>query len=143
MKSSHIASTVALATLPMAGCAAQSTTQAEPPVVHNTLASRSVELPASVGAGQPREVRVLVDEPALKMATITLRQGTALPEHRAPVPVTIQALQGEGIVVSGDLRLQIDATHMVVLAPNAPHAVEPKAGTDMLLLVHHLRRESK
>jgi len=63
-----------------------------------------------------------------------------LPQHHSEVPVTIVALQGGGTVVAGAERLHIDATHAVVLGPGVPHAVEPDAGTDLVLLVHHLGR---
>jgi quercetin dioxygenase-like cupin family protein len=102
--------------------------------------ARTVEFPATVGPGEPREVRILVDEPALKLATVVLRQGTVLPDHNVPVPVTIQALQGTGTVTVAGERFRIDPAHAVVLGPNVPHAVEPDAGTDLVLLVHYLRR---
>lgn len=102
--------------------------------------TRIIELPGMVGPGEGREVRVLVDEPALKLASIVLRKGTVLPPHHASVPVTILALQGSGTVVSGTQRLRLDATHSVMLSPGVPHAVEPAEGTDLVLLVHHLGR---
>lgn len=112
---------------------------------HNTAAlggpaSRVVELPGVPGPGEPRQVQVLVDEPALKLASIVLRAGTVLPSHHSAVPVTIVALHGSGTVVAGAERLRLDVTHAVVLAPNVPHAVEPDPGTDLVLLVHHLGR---
>lgn len=131
--------TVAAAALALAGCAAPPASQHPTPALGGPTA-RVVELPPPPGAGKPREVRVLVDEPALKLASIVLRQGTVLPEHRSPVPVTIQALQGAGTVVAGSERLRIDATHAAVLAADVPHAVEPDAGADLVLLVHHLGR---
>ena len=70
-----------------------------------------MELTAAGAGDQPREVRVLVDEPSLKLVTIVLRHGTALPAHRADVPVTIQALEGAGTVVAGGERLAIDRAH--------------------------------
>jgi quercetin dioxygenase-like cupin family protein len=96
-----------------------------------------VEFPVPPGAGEPREVRTVVDEPVMKLVTIVLRRGTVLPEHHSPVPVTIQALEGSGTVVAGAARLRIDRAHAVVLAERVPHAVEPDAGTDLVLLVHH------
>jgi len=76
----------------------------------------------------------------LKLVTIVLRAGTVLPPHHSEVPVTIMALQGAGTVVVGAERLHIDATHAVVLGPGVAHAIEPDAGTDLVLLVHHLGR---
>lgn len=123
---------------------------ASPPTTHQhvaitSFASRNVELPMTAGMGEPREVRVLVDEPALKLVSIVLRGGTVLPTHRSEVSVTIVALYGSGVVLTGDEhvgveRLRLDPTHAVFLSPNVPHAVEPDAGTDLVLLVHHLRR---
>jgi mannose-6-phosphate isomerase-like protein (cupin superfamily) len=115
--------------------------RAVPPPHAATLggpASRVVELPAAPSAGEPREARVLVDEPALRLASIVLRGGTVLPTHHAEVPVTIMAIHGSGTVVVGSERLPIDPTHAVVLAPKVPHSVEPAPGTDLVLLVHHL-----
>ena len=103
-------------------------------------AVRPIEFPAEAGEGQPREVKVLHDDPAVKLVTITLRKGTVLPAHSAPVPVTIQALRGAGTIVIGDARHRLDASHAIVLPAGTSHAVEPDAGTSMVVLVHHLGR---
>lgn len=100
-------------------------------------------LPAPNPAGPDREVTVVLDAPHLKVVSIALRRGTVLPEHTAPVPVVIQAATGAGTAVLGDQRVRLDATHAVTLAPDLPHAVEPDAGTDMTLLVLHLRGAAK
>lgn len=139
--------------LVLAGCASSSsvTTCAETPAAETPAAespadaqaegpaARVVALPGVPGEGQPREVAVLVDEPALKLVTIVLRDGTVLPEHLAEVPVTIVAVQGSGTVIAGAERLRLDPSQAVVLAPRVPHAVEPDPGTDLVLLVHHVR----
>ena len=126
--------------------AAQPAKPTQPAVVAAPLISgppaRNLELPAAAGAGQPREVHLLLDEPALKLVTITLRQGTELPEHHAAVPVLIQALQGAGTVLAGGERLRIDLTHPVLLAPDVAHAVTPDPATDLVLLVQHLGRRA-
>lgn len=135
-----IFTTLAVAALSLGGCATPSAAHHHPPAPPSGPASRVVELPPSLSAGEPREVRVLVDEPALKLVSIVLRGGTVLPTHHSGVPVTITALHGSGTVVAGSERLRLDAGHAVVLAPNVPHAVEPDAGADLTLLVHHLGR---
>ncbi len=127
----------------LAGCGAASVSpaahsHAHAPAVIDGAQARVVELPTAAGTGEPREVSVLVDEPALKLVSITLRQGTVLGEHHAPIPVTIQALVGAGTVVVGTERLRLDPAHAVVLAAGVAHSVEPDAGTDLILLVHHL-----
>ncbi|MBK8692749.1 MAG: hypothetical protein IPN17_10770 [Deltaproteobacteria bacterium] len=141
MKRFVLAPALSLAALALGGCATQSTaTAARHAPALGGLAARVVDFPTTVGPGQPREARVLVDEPALKLVTIVLRQGTLLPEHSAPIPVTIQALQGAGTVLVGTERLRIDPTHAVVLAASVSHAVQPDPGADLVLLVHHLGR---
>lgn len=141
MKRSVLAPALVLAALALGGCATQSTaTAAHHAPALGGPAARVVDFPSAVGPGQPREARVLVDEPALKLVTIVLRQGTLLPEHSAPIPVTIQALQGAGTVLVGTERLRIDPTHAVVLAASVSHAVQPDPGADLVLLVHHLGR---
>ena len=139
MKHAAFLTTIAIAGTALAGCATQSAAQ------HHAASLgapevRIVELPGPPGVGLPREVRVLVDEPALKLASIVLRAGTVLPTHHSEVPVTITAIHGSGTVVAGAERLRLDPTHAVVLAPNVPHSVEPDTGTDLVLLVHHLGR---
>lgn len=137
MKQIILAVAFASAGLSLGGCAAPAAQHhhGAAPVGPTT---RTVELPASAGAGEPREVSVLVDQPTLKLATIVLRGGTVLPAHQTEVPVTIVVLQGSGTLVVGAERTRVDATHAAVLAPNVSHAVEPDAGTDLILLVHHL-----
>ena len=127
------------------GCGGASTTHpsSPPPLAIEGAAVRTVELPAGAGPGQPREVRVLVDEPALKLVTIVLRGGTVLPAHHAEVPVLIQALHGAGTVTAGGQQLRLDPTHPLVLAAKVPHAVAPDASTDLVLLVHHLGRAAQ
>lgn len=137
MKHLILTTTVAVAVLSLGGCATQSAAQHHAATLVRP-ASRVVELPGTPGAGEPRELRVLVDEHALKLASIVLRGGTMLPTHHSEVPVTIMALRGSGTVVAGAERLRLDPTHAVVLAANVPHAVEPDNGTDLVLLVHHL-----
>lgn len=138
--------TLAVLFTALAGCAARPAppSRATPAPAHHGAglegpAVRALELPAASGS-EPREVRVLVDEPGLKLAAIALRAGTVLPPHHADVPVTIHALQGAGTVIAGAQRLRVDAAHGVVLAAGVEHAVEPDANSDLLLIVHHLGR---
>jgi len=100
---------------------------------------RGVELPTTPGGGPAREMKVLLDTPSVKIAAITLRAGTVLEEHSAPVPVTIQALTGSGTVRIGEASEAISPGRMLFLAPGVPHAVVPEKGTDLVLLVHHLK----
>jgi hypothetical protein len=52
--------------------------------------THTVALPTAPGAGQPKEVKELLDTPFVRLVSITLRGGAVLAEHSAPVAVTIQ-----------------------------------------------------
>lgn len=131
-----------LTVLGLTACAAAPAAEPHPhtPAVFAGPQVQLLERPSAATAGGPKEVRVLFDDPTLKLAAIVLKDGTALPEHHSAVPVTIQAVEGAGTVIAGGQRLRLDATHVVVLAPQVPHAVEPDPGTTLVLLVHHLGR---
>lgn len=100
----------------------------------------AIELPVPpASSGDGREVHKLLDSPTVELVTITLRHGTVLPSHSAPVPVTIQTLSGAGAIWIGAQHLPLDPAHMVVLAAHTVHEVHPEPGPDLVLLVHHLR----
>ncbi|MCA9617505.1 MAG: hypothetical protein KC731_00700 [Myxococcales bacterium] len=103
-------------------------------VAHGMLA-----IPAAAADGPKREVLVLVDRPELKLATIILREGTVLPEHSAPVPVTIQLLEGAGTARFGDNEERMHASKLLLLEADEAHTIVPDAGTTTVLLVHYLR----
>lgn len=101
--------------------------------------AHSVALPVPVAAGAAKESKELLDTPFVKLSSITLRGGTVLPDHAAPVAVTIQALTGSGIVKYGDKQEKIGAGAMVLLAPNTVHSVVPDGKADLVVLVHYLK----
>ncbi len=129
----------------MAGCAStsNSTNHSTAPIPETTKtaapAFTPLTLPAATSEGPEREVKVLLDEPHLKVMSIVLRKGTLLPTHNASAPVVIHAMSGAGHVLIGDERVRIDAEHIVSLAPSVSHSVEPDAGTNLVLLIHHIR----
>lgn len=135
------------ATIALAGCGGAQASAATPVPEAATGAEQQAEIPSTewltlpdpAGGTAPIEPRVILDAPHLKLVAIVLRDGTVLPEHTAPGPVTIQAVVGQGVARVGDEARPLDPTHMVVLAPLVPHAIEPAPGTDMVVLVHHLR----
>lgn len=129
---------LAMITVLAAGLAAEAqgaTHELEEPVAGNTV----FELPQVVGDGPGQEVSVLLDESHLKLAVLTLRQGTVLPPHSAPVPTTIQVLVGEGVIAVDGERIPVSKGSIVTLGAGAEHEVLPKEGSDMSLLVHYLR----
>jgi quercetin dioxygenase-like cupin family protein len=117
----------------------EESTMTEPMTAPTTAPStaRTFELPDPASEGPPREVRVLLDDPSLRIVSILLRHGTELPEHKAAGLVTIEAWSGAGHVRAQGLAHRIDARHAVTLPPGVPHTVVPEAGTNLLLLVNH------
>lgn len=115
----------------LAGALATAAAAAPPPGVH------PVTVPAPAAEGSAKEVAVVADLPAVKIVAITLRAGTPLPEHTAPVPVTIQAAHGAATLTSGGTTTPLAPGRFVVLDANVPHAVTPVDGTPVTVLVHH------
>ncbi len=98
-----------------------------------------VPVPVAAASGAPKDVELLLETPHLKLARITLRKGTVLAEHSAPMPVTIQILRGAGVIRFKDREERLSPERMVVLAPNVAHAVVPDPNTDVEILIHHLK----
>jgi quercetin dioxygenase-like cupin family protein len=109
------------------------------PAASSDMAHGMVALPPALLEGPKREVLVLVDRPELKLATIILRAGTALPKHNAPVPVTIQLLEGSGTAFFGANEERMHASKVLLLEADEAHAIVPDEGTTMVLLLHYLR----
>ncbi len=136
-------SLLGLTVMSFAGCGGASASgtaaaTSRAPVFEGTPVT-SIELPAGDTEGRPIEPRTLLDAPHLKLLAIVLRDGTVLPEHTAPTAVTIQAVSGSGVVRANGETHPLDAMHFISLAPRVAHSIEPAAGTDMVLLVHHLK----
>jgi quercetin dioxygenase-like cupin family protein len=105
----------------------------------DTLPNPVIELQREAGDGPGKEVTVLLDESHLKLAVLTLRQGTVLPPHSAPVPTTIQVLQGAGVIHVDGKPIRVAEGELLPLRAGADHDVRPDEGSDMVLLVHYLR----
>ncbi|MCC6553781.1 MAG: hypothetical protein IT372_12275 [Polyangiaceae bacterium] len=114
-----------------------------PPAEATAQPAQAFVLPKEAGPGEPQEKKVLVDNQFVKLVTITLRGGAVMPEHAAPLPVTIEALSGGGVVRLGTSEMRVDREHIVALGPGVPHAVVPDAGTDLVLLLHAMKPGAK
>ena len=90
------------------------------------------ELPQSAGTGDGKEVSVVIDNSYLKLVTLALRDGTVLPPHAAPVPTTIQVLEGEGVMHFGGEVVSVSKGTLISLAGGEEHSVVPEPGRDML-----------
>jgi quercetin dioxygenase-like cupin family protein len=97
-----------------------------------------VSLATEVKAGARPEPQVLLETPHLKLVKIVVPKGGVLPAHSAPTQVSVQALSGAGEFIVAGKPERIDASHMIVLAPNMEHEVRASADADLVLLIHHL-----
>ena len=95
----------------------------------------SVVTPAAEGSA--KEIVVLADLPAVKIVAITLRAGTVLPDHSAPVPVTIQAAFGAATLTVDGVSTPLGQGAFVVLDANTTHKVTPADSSPVTVLVHH------
>lgn len=111
----------------------------EQAAAQDTLPNPVIELWREAGDGPGKETTVLLDEDHLKLVVLTLRQGTVLPAHSAPVPTTIQVLQGAGVIHIDGNPIRVTEGVLLPLRAGADHDVLPDEGTDMVLLVHYLR----
>lgn len=98
-----------------------------------------IELWREAGEGPGKEATVLLDEDHLKLVVLTLRQGTVLPVHSAPVPTTIQVLQGAGVIHIDGKPIRVTEGVLLPLRAGTDHDVLPAEVSDMVLLVHYLR----
>lgn len=124
--------TTRLAVPLLAGVLAAGTAAASPPAGLHPI---TVAPPTAEGA--PKEVAVIADLPEVKIVAITLRGGTTLPEHMAPVPVTIEAAHGVATLTVAGASTSLAPGAFVVLDANTPHAVTPADSAPVTVLVHH------
>lgn len=96
-------------------------------------------LPARIDAGDDKQVDVWLDEGPLRLVTIVLRNGTSLPPHTAPFPVTIHVLEGRGVIHLGAESVNVERGSILLLPAEAQHDVVPAPNTDMRVLVHYMR----
>lgn len=96
-------------------------------------------LPVQIGSGENKQVDLWLDEGPLRLVTIVLRDGTILPPHTAPVPVTIHVLDGRGVIHLGTEAVVVERGSVLLLPAGAEHDVVPDPGTDLRVLVHYMR----
>ena len=123
-------------TLAALGCAPRVPPAA--PRTETPMDMHAFSIPPADPSGPPRQVRVLHDDPAVKLVAIRLR-GVDLPPHQSDFAVVIQAVAGAGEVVVGDRREPLDGGRGVVLPPRAVHAVTRAGEGDLVLLVTHVK----
>lgn len=102
------------------------TTGAEEPM-------KPVAMATTIGEGSDQEVAKLYESAWTKLVQITLRNGKTLSAHSAKEAITIQCVNGEGVLVLGEQRIPLTPGVIVPLEPNVAHAVEAKPAVSVLV----------
>lgn len=91
-------------------------------------------LQTEIGPGTDRQVVPLFKGPRRTVVQITLRNGTTLEAHKAPVPITIQCVAGSGTLsVAGQPALALKPGVLVTLEPDVVHEIVAAPAVSILL----------
>ena len=123
-----LASLIAVTLVALATAGLNSAGASESPAADDSKLGHVFQLPANAGDGGGKEVSVMLDARHLKLATVILRNGTALPSHRTAVPATVLVLEGEGIIHIGDEAVPVSRGTLVTVARNEEHEPESPTG---------------
>jgi quercetin dioxygenase-like cupin family protein len=132
VKSTVLITTVLLGSQCAAGMSSEAPSE-------RTAGYRAVSLDAPIPQEDPIASQVVAETPHVKTVLITVRDGATLAEHSTPHAASIQALSGSGIVQMGDSLEEVSPTRMLLLDPGVKHEVVAAEGTDLVLLVHHIK----
>lgn len=88
---------------------------------------------------KPVQAQVQLDQPAVKVVTITIAPGATLPVHTTPVHATVVAMSGSGTVSIADKTVPLPEHGVVFLPKQIPHGVQNPGKTPLVLSVHHLK----
>lgn len=80
--------------------------------------------------------RTLVNDESVKIILFGFAPGHELKAHAAPVPATIQVLNGEATLTLGDETCEALAGCLVHMPPGLVHGVVARTAFRMLLILH-------
>jgi quercetin dioxygenase-like cupin family protein len=92
-----------------------------------------IELPRAIGTGKDREVQTLLADQWRKLVLICLRNGALLTDHSARVPITIQALLGQGTLRVGDSVFTLSPGIIVPVDAHVEHNVQAEPAVALLV----------
>ena len=92
-------------------------------------------LQSSIEPGADKQVVSLFTGPRRTLVQITLRNGTTLAAHKAPVPITIQCVVGSGALALKDEGTSLSLTPgvLVTLEPGVVHEIVASPSVSILL----------
>ena len=100
--------------------------------------SDTLVLPHEIGDGPDREVQILLADRWRKLVLIQLRRGALLADHTARVPITIQALAGQGFLRLGHETHVLSPGVLVPVDAQVLHNVQ--GDPDVAILVSFFRQ---
>ncbi|HYW58789.1 MAG TPA: cupin domain-containing protein [Polaromonas sp.] len=71
----------------------------------------------------------------LQLMRVVLAAGQTMPEHHVSGDITVQCLEGEVFVTTPGRRVCLGGGEVVVVPANAPHGLEAKTATSLLVTV--------
>jgi quercetin dioxygenase-like cupin family protein len=83
----------------------------------------------------------LHNDDAVKIVLFGFAPGQELTAHTAPMPATIQFLQGEADLTLGDARHVVNAGALIHMQPQLTHGIVAKSPVLMLLYLHKAARQ--
>lgn len=124
------------------GVYSTSASGAQPDARISTPQSAAKEIPmkvlalrSSIEPGADKQVVSLFNGPRRTLVQITLRNGTTLAAHKAPVPITIQCVVGSGTLTLKDEGTSLSLTPgvLVTLEPGVVHEIVASPSVSVLL----------
>ncbi len=87
--------------------------------------------------GQLEEVKThsLLKTDKLQLMRVVLAAGQVMPEHHVSGEITVQCLEGEVCVTTPERSVCFSAGEVIVVPANAPHGLEAKTATSLLVTV--------
>ena len=82
-----------------------------------------------------RRSETLLKTPSLRVILVTMRAGTALHEHTAPGPITVQPLQGRFTFILEDGERDLPPGTLIALDGGVRHAVRAEEDGAFLLTI--------
>jgi quercetin dioxygenase-like cupin family protein len=96
---------------------------------------QKLNLQTKIGDGKDKEVTPLFDGERRKIVQITLRNKAVLDAHKAAEPITIQCIAGEGKLIVGQEKEEVDLQKgvLVTIEPNVVHEIRATPKVSILL----------
>jgi len=96
---------------------------------------KRLNLLTDIGVGTDKEVNPLFEGDRRKIIQITLRNKAILDSHKAAEPITIQCIAGNGLLIVGEEKDEVELKDgvLVTIEPNVVHEIRAITEVSVLL----------